>query len=473
VNALDRHVALIGFMGAGKSTLGAEAARRLERPFVDLDRELEAELGAPVAEIFESRGEATFRDAEEDLAVEALAEPEPAVLALGGGAVTSERVRDALRDRALTVLVEIEPDEAWRRVAGTGRPLARDEASFRALYDERRPLYDEAADARAGDADDVVLAAGGVHVELGALESLGRLIPGTGPLVLVADARVAGIHGADAQLALGARLTSTHELPEGEEAKTVAAAERLWSDLRLDRSGTLVALGGGCTTDAGGFTAATYLRGIAWAAVPTTLVGQVDAAIGGKTGLNLPGGKNLVGAFHWPARTIVDPALLETLPERERREGMAEVVKTGLLAGEPLWQLPQHELVRRCAAFKTAVCLRDPHERGPRAVLNLGHTFAHALEAAGGYAGPTHGEAVALGLLAAARLSGNDDAARVVTDVLKPQPVAVDRERAWEALLRDKKGRLRLVLLPRTGDPVVQEVAEDDVRRALGELIAG
>jgi shikimate kinase / 3-dehydroquinate synthase len=468
-----RHVALVGFMGAGKSTLGAEAARRLGRPFVDLDRELEAELGAPVAEIFESRGEATFREAEEDLAVEALADPEPAVLALGGGAVTSARVRDALRDRALTVLVEIDPDEAWRRVAGTGRPLARDEASFHALYAQRRPLYDEAADARADDADDVVLAAGGIHVETGALESLGRLIPGEGPLALVADARVAGIHGADAQLALGARLGSTHELPEGEEAKTVAAVERLWSDLRLDRGGTLVALGGGCTTDAAGFAAATYLRGIAWAAVPTTLVGQVDAAIGGKTGVNLPGGKNLVGAFHWPVRTIVDPALLETLPERERRDGMSEVVKTGLLAGEPLWELPQQELVRRCAAFKTAICLRDPHERGPRAVLNLGHTFAHALEAAGGYGGPTHGEAVALGLLAAARLSGNDGAARTVTDVLKPRPVAVDRERAWDALLRDKKGRLRLVLLPRAGEPAVEEVAEADVRRALGELIAG
>jgi shikimate kinase/3-dehydroquinate synthase len=460
-------------MGAGKSTIGAETAQRLDRPFVDLDRELESELGAPVAEIFADRGEATFREAEEDLTVEALADPQPAVLALGGGALGSERVRDALRDRALAVLVEIEPDEAWRRVAGSSRPLARDEASFRALYDERRPLYEAAADARARDADDVVLAAAAVHVELGALESLGELTPGHGPVALVADARVAGIHGADAQLALGARLDSTHELPEGEEAKTVAAAERLWNELRLARGGVLVALGGGCTTDAAGFAAATYLRGIAWAAVPTTLVGQVDAAIGGKTALNLPAGKNLVGAFHWPARTVVDPGLLRTLPERERREGLAEVVKTGLLAGEPLWELADHELVRRCAAYKTAVCLRDPHERGPRAVLNLGHTFAHALEAAGGYAGPSHGEAVALGLLAAARLSGNDKAAAVVADVLRPRPVAVDRDRAWEALLRDKKGRLRLVLLPRAGEPVVEEVPEADVRRALAELVAG
>src|SRR5581483_37389 len=125
------------------------------------------------------------------------------------------------------------------------------------------------------------------------------------------------------------------------------------------RSGTLVALGGGCTSDVAGFVAATYLRGVPWVAVPTTLVSQVDAAIGGKTAINLPQGKNLVGAFHWPARTVVDPIVLETLPEWERRAGMAEVVKTGLLAGEASWDRPDAELVRRCAVYKAAVCLRD------------------------------------------------------------------------------------------------------------------
>src|SRR5207247_4173409 len=158
-----------------------------------------------------------------------------------------------------------------------------------------------------------------------------------------------------------------------------AVAQRLWEELRIPRHGTIVALGGGCVTDVAGFVAATYLRGVPWVAVPTTLVGQVDAAIGGKTAIDLPQGKNLVGAFHWPERTVIDPALLDTLPEPQRLEGMAEVVKTGLLAGEPLWELPEVELVRRCAAFKAAICLRDPHERGERAVLNLGHTFARAL----------------------------------------------------------------------------------------------
>ena len=229
-----------------------------------------------------------------------------------------------------------------------------------------------------------------------------------------------------------------------------------------------MALGGGCVTDVAGFAAGTYLRGIDWVPVPTTLVGQVDAAIGGKTAIDLPEGKNLVGAFHWPARVVIDPVLLETLPERERREGMAEVVKTGLLAGEPLWELPQGELVRRCAAYKAAVCLRDPHDRGERHVLNLGHTFAHALEAAAGYEGLSHGSAVALGLLAALRLSGRPTAA--VDEVLRPAPVRVDRDRAWAALQRDKKKGL--VLLGDDGPRWDVDVPSEDVRSALDGLIA-
>jgi 3-dehydroquinate synthetase len=251
-------------------------------------------------------------------------------------------------------------------------------------------------------------------------------------------------------------------------AKGADDLEQLWRSLGIDRAGTVVALGGGTTTDIAGFAAATYMRGVDWAPVPTTLVGQVDAAIGGKTAIDLPEAKNLVGAFHWPARTIVDPALLTTLPESERLNGMAEVVKTGLLAGEPFWELDDEELVRSCAAYKAALCLRDPHDLGPRHALNLGHTFGHALESASGYELP-HGRAVALGLLAALRLSGRDTAA--VDEVLAPTPVAVDRDRAWEALLRDKKGRLRIVLLGEDGARE-EELPEADVRAALDELIS-
>jgi 3-dehydroquinate synthetase len=321
--------------------------------------------------------------------------------------------------------------------------------------------------------EDLVLAAAGVRVEHGALQRLGELLPGDGLVALVSDPNVAGIHGMDAQLALGPRLAETHELPPGEEAKTLAAVDRLWQELRLDRSGTIVALGGGCTTDSAGFAAATYLRGIAWTPVPTSLVAQVDAAIGGKTAIDLPQGKNLVGAFHWPDRTLVDPALLDTLPEPQRLEGMAEVVKAGLLADGPFWELPDDELVRRSTAYKAAICLRDPFEQGERAVLNLGHTFAHALEAAAGYEGLTHGRAVALGLLAVLRLSGRDSS--VVEEVLRPQPARVDRERAWQAMQRDKKARggvPRLVLLGSDGPEWGVVLPEADIRRELDRLIA-
>ena len=459
-------------MGAGKSTVGPQAAERLGRPFLDLDRDLEQDLGATIPEFFEQRGEAAFRLQEEGHAIAALRLPDPAVIALGGGAVQTSSIRNELRERAFTVLLEIDVETAWQRSAGSARPLARDEAQFRTLFEQRRSLYEQVADATADDVDDVVLAAAGVRVEVGALESLGSLVPGEAPVALVSDPHVGGIYGAAAQVALGSRLASVHEVPQGEAAKTADVLERLWSELRLDRDGTVVALGGGSTTDVGGFVAATYLRGVAWVSVPTTLVGQVDAAIGGKTAIDLSQGKNLAGAFHWPARAVIDPATLTTLPEEQHLEGMAEVVKTGLLAGKPLWELPTPTLVQRCAAYKAALCLRDPADQGERAVLNLGHTFAHALEAAAGYEGVSHGRAVALGLLAALRLSGRPT--DVVEHLLTPQPVRVDRERAWDALRRDKKsrgGELRLVLLGEDG-PLVETRPEAEVHAALDELIA-
>jgi 3-dehydroquinate synthetase/shikimate kinase len=451
-------------MGAGKTTVGREVARLLGRPFVDADDEIERRTGKTIPELFEP-GEDSFRSVEEDIVRSLLEAAEPAVIALGGGAVLSDRTRELLASRTLSVLLEVEPGVAWERARNSGRPLAQGEEAFRRLYDERTPVYRQTAHAAARDAGDAVLAAGGVAVGVGLLELLGDLVPGDGPAALVADAHVAGIHGADAQLAMGARLASTHEV----SSKSAAELEALWRSLRLDRGGTVVALGGGTTTDLAGFAAATYMRGIDWVAVPTSLVGQVDAAIGGKTAIDLPDAKNLVGAFHWPVRTVIDPALLATLPEAERLNGLAEVVKTGLLAGEPLWELPEPELVRQCAAYKTALCLRDPHDRGPRHALNLGHTFGHAVEAASGYELP-HGRAVALGLLAALRLSGRDTTA--VDEVLAPEPVHVDRDRAWEALLRDKKGRLRIVLLGDEG-AYEAELPEADVRAALDGLIRG
>jgi 3-dehydroquinate synthetase len=454
---VKKHVALVGFMGAGKTTV----ARSLGLPTITTDDSVPIEL-------FE-QGEPAFREREAEVVRAALERTEPVVIDLGGGAVTTPTVRELLREHATVVWLDVDVDTAWERVKGSPRPLAQSYEDFRRRYDERRALYADVADTIARDADDVVLAAAGIVVERGALQKLGAYVAGSA--ALVTDPNVNGIHGMDAQLALGSKLAETHELPAGEEAKTLTALDRLWQELRLDRGGTIVALGGGCTTDAAGFAAATYLRGIDWIPVPTSLVAQVDAAIGGKTAIDLPQGKNLVGAFHWPARTVVDPDLLHTLPERERQEGMAEVVKTSLLSGQNL-----HEPldVRRCAAFKAAVCLRDPHDRGERKQLNLGHTFAHALETAAQYEGVTHGRAVALGLRAALTLSGRDTG--LVDELLRPKPARVDRDRAWAAMQRDKKsvdGELRLVLLGDGGPEWDVPVPAADVRRALDELIAG
>ena len=447
VGALDRHIALVGYMGAGKTSIGGQVADRIGRPFFDLDCEIERSLQRTIPELFREEGEAGFRVIEAERTLDTLCRGRPAVLALGGGAIETKPVRQALAEHALTVFVEVELDAAWQRVQRSARPLAQDPEQFRALYERRRSLYEEAADVRVRDADDVILAALGIE--------FGGKPEGN---ALIADERVLKLH----PLELG----SNHVA----RGKTLAEAERLWNELRIGRDGTIVGYGGGSTTDLAGFVAAGYMRGVRWVSVPTTLVGQVDAGIGGKTGVDLPGGKNLVGAFHYPERVVIDPALLSTLPADEHRNGMAEVVKTGLLAGEPLWEQPAEAMIRACAAFKAAVCLSDPYERrGRREILNLGHTFAHALEAASDYR-LAHGEAVALGLTAALRLSGLGQA-----EVLDVHPVRVDRERAWAALRRDKKardGRIRLVLLEELGKPVVREVEPNDVRTALDELIA-
>ena len=444
-------------MGAGKSTIGEEAARRSGRPFVDLDRELERRHG-PITELFQ-RSEAEFRRLEEELAAEVLSAAEPAVVALGGGAVISERTRRSLRAHAFTVWIQVDLGDAWERARGGDRPLARDQPSFRRLYDEeRRPLYEDVADASASDVEDLLLAALHIRVGRGRLQ---ELQPG-GESALVADEHVLELHPPAFET------REIHRLPRGEAAKTAAVVEGLWHGLELGRGGTIVAYGGGSTTDVAGFAAATYLRGISWVAVPTTLLGQVDAAIGGKTAIDLPAGKNLVGAFHYPKAVVSDPEVLTTLSEAQRREGLAEVVKTGLLMDRPIWELDEEAMIRAAASFKAAVCLGDPFDRGRRAILNLGHTFAHALEAASDYEGLSHGSAVALGLVAALRLSGRPT--RVVEELLHPRPVAVDRDRAWTALGRDKKRGL--VLLGEDAPTWNVLLPDAEVRRALDELIA-
>jgi shikimate kinase/3-dehydroquinate synthase len=453
VGALGKHLALIGFMGAGKSTIGSEVAERIARPFVDLDGEIEKRHG-PIPEIFEQRGEKQFRRLEEQALAEALAGPD-AVIALGGGAVLSALNRERLEARAFRIFLDVDVETAWQRVRGSDRPLARREEDFRQLYETRLQFYVELGDATAQDADGVVLAALRVAVPGGILIA--------SPYVVIGDEKVLALHprGLDERV-----LT----VPPGEAAKSLAVVDRLWAELDVPREGTILAIGGGSTTDVAGYVAATYLRGVRWQAVPTTLTGMVDAAIGGKTGINTADGKNLVGAFHFPESVVIQTVYLSTLPEEERRAGMAEVVKTGLLAGQEVWSLAEEEMIRACAAFKAGVVLSDPYEReGRRAILNLGHTFAHALEAGSGYR-VRHGDAVALGLLAALRLSGQST--DVVEELLAPHPVGADLDAAWAALKRDKKGEGVFVLLEVPGEPVVTTVPDEDARAALEALIA-
>jgi 3-dehydroquinate synthetase/shikimate kinase len=452
VGALGRHLAISGFMGAGKSTVGARVAELTARPFVDLDGLIEKRHGS-IAELFEARGEPEFRRIEEETLAEVLGGPD-AVIALGGGAVMSPLSRERLRERAFTIYLDVSVETAWKRARGSNRPLAQKEPEFRQLYESRQAAYADAADATGETVEDVLLAALRIAVPGGVSTS--------GPAVVVADENVLRLHPP-----AGDRPVLT--VPAGEAAKSLDVVERLWRELELGRDGTIVALGGGSTTDLVGFVAATYLRGIRWIAVPTTLTGQVDAAIGGKTGINTADGKNLAGAFHFPESVGINPSVLATLPERERRAGMAEVVKTGLLAGFDVWKLAEVEMIRSCAAYKASVVLSDPYEtEGRRALLNLGHTFAHALEAGSGYR-VSHGEAVALGLLAALRLSGLPTDA--VEEILRPQRVEADLDAAWAALKRDKKGEGVFVLLEGPGKPVVTTVADDEARAALASLV--
>jgi shikimate kinase len=236
-HALDRHVALIGFMGAGKTTLGAPAAMRLGRRFIDLDRELERSLEQTIPELFEQRGEAEFRVLEAEATLSALCNERPAVLALGGGAVETPSIRRALKENALTVLVDVDAQTAWTRIGGSARPLARDEESFHALFGRRRPLYAETADAIAVDVDGIVLAAAGIVVEEGSLARLRELVP-DGEVEVIADATVLGLHRPPLE-------GPVHALRGGEEAKSLGAVERLWRELQLGRDGTIAAFGGG------------------------------------------------------------------------------------------------------------------------------------------------------------------------------------------------------------------------------------
>ncbi len=501
-------VALIGFMGAGKTT----AVRALGPASADVDEVIEAREGRSVQEIFAADGEAAFREIEERVTLELLADPGLEAVGLGGGAVLSPRIREAL-GAARVVWLDIEVDHAWRRVSGGAdkRPLARDMRRFYELHEERRPLYEQLADvivpgsrsrlmadvmmslqglphggvralwATTASADYPVLIGSGIVTEQ-------RFWPQSidGRRVVVSDYN-AGRHYGDL---LEPALANIRITP-GEQSKTVAHAEIIWTEMvraGVTRGDVVVALGGGVIGDIAGFCAATYQRGMRVVQVPTTLVAQVDSAYGGKTGVDLAEAKNYVGAFHQPTAVIADTATLATLPPEELAAGYAEVVKTGLIAGGALWRRissgaspDDPDVITGCALTKLRIVAQDEHDTGVRQLLNLGHTVAHAIETVTGYARYRHGEAVGLGLLAELRLSGADELRGEVLELLAAAglPVTLDPEVDLEQVIfataRDKKrvgeGPVPFVLCPAPGRPVIgQVVAPAELRAAIKEL---
>jgi shikimate kinase/3-dehydroquinate synthase len=495
VSVSTRSVAFVGFMGAGKTTAArALVERRPDGRAYDVDEEIVRRTGRPIEEIFATDGERGFRELEEQMTLELLSGGGRAV-SLGGGALHSTRIREALA-RHLVVWIDVDVDTAWRRAERSGRPLARDRERFAALHAAREPLYAAAADVivperRVHDIEQVLEAGEGLarpgvrmlwatsrsgdypaYIGPGLLASgegerafWPRTVPGR--RFLVTDYNAGRLYG-DRLGSLDGRVT----IMPGEQSKTVAHAEIVWSELArgaMTRSDVVVALGGGVVGDLAGFGAATYQRGVRVVQVPTTLVAQVDSAYGGKTGVDLSEAKNYVGAFHQPRAVIADTDALATLPAEELAAGYAEVVKTALLAGGWLWDAVRAgadptdpDVVAGCAHTKLRVVAADERDTGLRQTLNLGHTVGHAIETVTGYARYRHGEAVGLGLLAALRLSGAGALRSEVRDLLAarglPTTLAgeVDPDAVVMATARDKKrvgeGPVPFVLLTEPGD---------------------
>jgi shikimate kinase/3-dehydroquinate synthase len=503
-------IVFIGFMGAGKSTALA-AARRAGLETTEIDALMERELGMPIAEAFERHGQERFREREAELVGDLLEGADGGAIALGGGSVLSERIRAALAGH-IVVWLQVDPREAWRRIAHSDRPLATSAEDVERLLAERLPIYEQLADAVVpmGDrsmlerampairdltelpAGTKLLWAASASGEYPVVVGRGLLESGWWPLAsrrfCVSDTAVAPLY-AERVGPLQGRI----EVEPGETAKTIAEAEGILRRLAregMTREDHVVALGGGVVGDLAGFCAHLYQRGVEVVQVPTTLVAQVDSALGGKTGVDLPEGKNYAGAYHLPAAVIADTATLETLPGSELAAGFVEVLKTGLLAGGTLWERVRRiealdpagleEIVFACARYKCGVVAADERDGGIRAALNLGHTVGHAIEAASGYTRYRHGEAVGLGLLAALRLSDAADLRAEVEAILARHglPVALDPEIATEAILdalqRDKKRTAEgvgFVLLSEPGRPRVGQLVDPGrVRAAVEEL---
>jgi shikimate kinase/3-dehydroquinate synthase len=525
------NLVLAGFMGTGKTEAGRRSAALLGLPFVDADSVAERRAGRSVAEIFHRDGEAGFRRLEREV-LRDLAALSGTVIATGGGAVLHREAFALLSAGAEVAVLTAAPPALMARIgAAGGRPLL---AADRAVEMDRLLERRSAAYAAAGtpldttdrSPDEVAAelaaryrgrAASGTPVRIdvpsgdgsypvlvgpGAIEALGRelarLRPATRRAVVVVDEVVDGSVGEQVTSALreaGIEAGPHARLPAGEAAKVLSCVELLWNRFRddgLDRTGAVVAVGGGAALDTAGFAAATYARGVPLVNVPTTLLAAVDAALGGKVAIDHAGVKNLVGAFHNPSLVVADTSALTSLPTRVFRAGLAECVKAAVLAAPAMLDLlagtpdrpvsaPVEWIVEQSVRIKAGYVAVDPHDHSLRQALNLGHTFGHAVEAASDYAVP-HGEAVAVGLLAAARLG----AELGVTDPALPDslgalleslglpvrpPDGLTPERLLAALAGDKKRRSGrpVVILPAAagGAELVEGLAGEDLVRML------
>jgi len=519
------NVVLTGFMGTGKTAVGREVAHRLGRPFVDMDAEIEARAGKPIPRIFAEDGEATFRQMETALCEE-LSMQDGLVIATGGGALVDPANRARMMQSGIVVCLTCDADEILLRVGSdSDRPLldAPDpHTEIIRLLEMRRADYgtipwqidttalsiEEVADRVLKLADVITIPVrypGGkypIHIGDGLLAHTGGALRAAGVpegsrIAVVSNPVVAPLYGARVEEAL--RSAGFHpfacSVPDGEQHKTLATVAALYEQFLaggLDRSGVALSLGGGVTGDVAGFAAATFMRGVRFAQAPTTLLAMVDASVGGKTGVDLSQGKNLVGAFKQPELVLIDPAVLATLPAEETRAGMAEVIKHAVIGAPDLFaeleapnlQSPTSTTqLTRALRVKVAIVEEDPYERGRRAVLNLGHTVGHALERLSGFS-LRHGEAVGIGMAAAARIAvelgrADPSLADRIEAVLAVWGLPVrclpfDTDAICKAMAHDKKKRgkmLRWVLPRKIGQvEIVEDVPPDVIESVLSDL---
>lgn len=518
------NIILTGFMGTGKTSVAREVAVRLGRTMVDMDEVIARRSGMSIADIFAQHGEGAFREQERALCEELAAQPD-LVIATGGGALVDATNREVMGRTGLIVCLDGDPDALVARLAGDkSRPMLWGEepaARLRELWHARQPRYAEipwhidTTTHTVSQVSEEVVALfraqptvwqvttplGPYHVCLGdgALAHLGALLRARdvgSNSVVVSDETVWPVHGSAIleSLRRSRYKPAVVVLPAGEGHKNIQQVLQLYDRFvlaGLDRSAAVIAVGGGVITDTAGLAAATFMRGVFCVMVPTTLLGMVDAAIGGKVAVDHPKGKNLIGVFVKPLLVMLDPHVLESLPTTEVRAGLAEVIKAGIIADPELFEAlepgaseaPMRWLVERAVAVKIAVVEQDPYERGRRAVLNLGHTFAHAFELLSGYQ-LAHGQAVSMGLVAAAQLAerrGHCSAQtreRIVS-TLKHQRLptiynAAPPADVLRAMSVDKKRQgatLHFVLPRAVGDVIIDgQVSAEDVLAALERM---